>query len=497
MSAQFDIVIRNGRVMDPETGRDEVADVAITGDTIAAIGQGLGAGEVELDATGKIVCPGFIDLHGHGQSIPADRMQAFDGVTTSLELEVGAMPVGPWYDLQAERGRVLNYGAAAAWIIARMAVMTDFPLEDCVEPLLAMGTAAKDPRWSTDAATNEQAHAIADMVAAELADGAIGVGIPNGYAMGTGIKELVWVCDAAKAADCATFTHVAFARNTDPQSAVEAYVRIIGLAGATGCDMHICHLNSTSLLDIEHAVTVLKKAQDQGLPVTVEAYPYGTGSTVASASFLRAENFTAVTGSQYSDIETVRNRRRFTSREDFLEVGNDSPSELIMWHFLNIAEKPEHQDLLDMSVTYPGGAIGSDAMPWIKPDGSIYIGEEWPLPSDVSAHPRSAGCFTKFIRDYVRDRELVPLMEGIAKCTIIPAAVIEKGTPQIARKARLQEGMDADILVFDLDRLTDKSDFSNMVQPSEGVEHLLVNGAPVIRDGLLVEDARPGRAIRR
>lgn len=499
MSAQasFDIVIRNGRVMDPETGRDEIADVGIKGDKIAAIGQSLAAGAKEMDAEGKIVCPGFVDIHAHGQSIPADRMQAFDGVTTSLELEIGALPVADWYSGQAKTGRVLNYGCASAWIIARMAAMTEFPLDAGIKPLEAMGYGAKDTRWSTEAATNEQAQEIVRLVKEGLDAGAIGVGIPNGYAKGAGLKELTWICDAAKSVESPTFTHVAFASNIDPQSGVEAYVRIIGLAGATGCDMHICHLNSTSLQDVEHAITVLRKAQEQGLPVTVEAYPYGTGSTVASAGFLRAPDFREKSGGDYKDIELVRNRRRMESREDVLAVGDENPSELILWHFLDVANNERHQELLDMSVVYPGGAIGSDAMPWIKPDGSLYEGTEWPLPSDVSAHPRSSACFVKFMRDYVRDRKLVPLMEGIAKCTTIPSAVIEKCTPQMRTKARLQEGMDADILIFDLDALDDKADFSNMTQVSEGVIHLIVNGVPVIEKATLAEEALPGRAIRR
>lgn len=81
-----DIVIRGGRVIDPETGRDEITDVAISGDSIAAIGANLGPARQVIDAKGLIVAPGFIDLHAHGQSVPADRMQAFDGVTTALEL---------------------------------------------------------------------------------------------------------------------------------------------------------------------------------------------------------------------------------------------------------------------------------------------------------------------------------------------------------------------------------------------------------------------------
>ena len=106
------LVITGGRVVDPASGIDQLGDVALQDGRVAAVGTGLGTAERMIDATGLVVAPGFIDLHAHGQSIAADRMQAFDGVTTTLDLEAGVMPVGSWYKRQAAQGRVLNYGAS-------------------------------------------------------------------------------------------------------------------------------------------------------------------------------------------------------------------------------------------------------------------------------------------------------------------------------------------------------------------------------------------------
>jgi N-acyl-D-glutamate deacylase len=136
-------------------------------------------------------------------------------------------------------------------------------------------------------------------------------------------------------------------------------------------------------------------------------------------------------------------------------------------------------------------------MPWINEDGSIYEGLEWPLPDTLSAHPRSSGTFTRFISRYVRDRQTMSLMEGLAKCTILPTRVIEGCAAQMTRKARLQEGCDADIVVFNLETLEDRADFTAMNRPSVGVCHLLVNGVAVITDAMLNPDAAPGRPIRR
>src|SRR3954464_8203413 len=147
------LVIRGGRVVDPASGMDAVGDVAVLDGKIAAVGSGLGEAERVIDATGLVVAPGFIDLHAHGQSIPADRMQAFDGVTTTLDLEAGVMPVASWYRRQAEQGRILNYGAATNWAFARMGAMVGTNEESSLE---AFGRAMRDRRWMDNIATDAE-----------------------------------------------------------------------------------------------------------------------------------------------------------------------------------------------------------------------------------------------------------------------------------------------------------------------------------------------------
>ena len=491
----FDILIRGGRVMDPETGRNEITDVAISGDRIMAIGQNLGTAARVIDAADRIVAPGFIDIHAHGQSIPADRMQAFDGVTTSLELEVGVLPVAPWYQMQAQTGRVLNYGTSAAWILARKAVIIGMNLSGGA-PLEMMGAGANDPRWVHDIATDDQVDRIIAMIREGIEAGAIGIGIPNAYADGAGVKEMVAVCQLAAQMATPTFTHVAYTADIDPQSSIEAYIRLIGYAGATGAHMHICHLNSTSGTDIGRAVEILQKAQAQGLAVTVEAYPYGTGSTVISAAFYQDPDFPKRSGRGYDSLQVVATGHRYQSREEVLAAAAANPGELILTHFLNTEGYGPQQPLLDLSVMYPGGAIASDAMPWVDAAGAIYTGEDWPLPDDVFSHPRSSGTFTRFFRKYVRERPLAGLMEAIAKCTLIPCQVIEGCAPAMRRKARLQVGCDADVIVFDPNVIGEEATFQHMNRPARGIQDLLVNGVPVISGGALMIEARPGRPIR-
>lgn len=488
------ILITGGRVVDPESRLDAIADVAIVDGKIAAVGSDLGSAERVIDASGLIVAPGFIDLHAHGQSIPADRMQAFDGVTTTLDLEAGVMPVASWYRRQAEQGRVLNYGASTNWAFARIGAMVGINEESSLE---AFGRAMRDTRWMDNVSTPDEQQAIVDSIAAGLDEGGIGIGILNAYAPGAGVQELTAVCQLAAAQGVPTFTHIAYMANSDPRSAAEAYIRLIGYAGATGAHMHICHFNSSSKTDVERCEKLIRKAQAQGLPITVEAYPYGTGSTVIAASFFTDPEFERRNDTSYAQIQLVTSGRRMQDREDLLATQAEDPSQLVLWHVLDTENNTRHRDMLDLSVLYPGGAIASDAMPWSLPDGSTYTGDAWPLPEEATSHPRSAGTFTRFMRHWVRERQAVSLMDGIAKCALIPADILAASTPAMREKGRLRAGADADVVVFDLDTLTDRAEFTAMNRPSEGVRHLIVSGTPVIADGALDVASRPGLPVRR
>src|SRR5947209_6766754 len=120
----FDIVLSNGRVIDPESGLDAIRNVGIRGKSIAAISAGPLRGRTEMDVHGLVVAPGFIDLHSHGQDDENYHYKAHDGVTTALELEIGVSPVAEWY--QSREGKALvNFGASSGHVPARMAVMHD------------------------------------------------------------------------------------------------------------------------------------------------------------------------------------------------------------------------------------------------------------------------------------------------------------------------------------------------------------------------------------
>jgi N-acyl-D-aspartate/D-glutamate deacylase len=114
----------------------------------------------------------------------------------------------------------------------------------------------------------------------------------------------------------------------------------------------------------------------------------------------------------------------------------------------------------------------------------------------AEGHPRNAGTFSRVLRQYVREKKEITLMEAIRKMTLMPAQMLERSTPAARQKGRLQEGADADIVVFDPQTISDRSTFEKPMEPSVGVEELLVSGTIVIDQGRLVPDVYPGRAIQ-
>ena len=486
----FDLVVANGRVIDPETGLDGIRSVGIRNGRIATISHAPLRGRTVLDASGLVVAPGFIDLHAHGQDLPAARMQAFDGVTTALELEAGILPVTAAYDRVAREGRPINYGFSASWLYARIAE------KDGMEPtgeLSFFQEAQQRKGWQHTLASPEETARIIARVERGLRDGALGIGVLAGYAPGYGRKEAFAVAQLAARVGVPTFTHVRYNSVIEPQSSFEAIAEVVSLAAASGAHMHINHLNSTSMRDIPRIAELLRGAKGRGLRITTEAYPYGAGSTVVGAEIFRGNWRERLGGATAGDIELAG--VPFTD-STLVEAQAKTPGAWIISHFLRPDRNAADQNYLDQSVLFPGGAIASDAMPWTS-KGQPITGDVWPLPEDAFAHPRSAGAYTRFLRDYVRERRKVTLREGLRRMTLIPAQILEASVPQMKRKGRLQVGADADLIAFDLATVSDRATYTQPNQTAVGMRYVIVNGTPVIRDGKLVRDALPGRAIRR
>jgi imidazolonepropionase-like amidohydrolase len=484
-------LLRNGRVIDPGTGTDRVADVLVRDGTVAAVGTGLAvpAGATVLDVTGRIVGPGFVDLHSHVHSIAGQRLQALDGVTTALDLEAGLLPVARAYADAAAAGRPLHYGFSASWGAARAQAHLG------VEPDARLATQLAllgDPGWQRTSSAAELRTWLG-LLERELADGALGIGVLLGYAPRTDPAEFLAVARLAAAAGTPTYTHVRELVEADPSTPVDGSEEIAIAAAETGAAMHHCHVNSTSRRHIDRVLAMLDAARSAGSRVTVEAYPYGAGSTSVGAYFLAPERLPAW-GITAANLVLVETGERIADDARLREVRRRDPGAECIVEFLDERDEADRA-LLRRSLAYPDAIVASDAMPVLWGNG-VMESRQWPLPAGGSTHPRTAGTFARSLRTMVRESGTWSWAEAFRRCAYLPARVLDDTAPAARAKGHLGVGADADVVVLDPERITDTATYPDSVRPSVGVVHLLVGGEPVVRDGALLPDAYPGRPLR-
>jgi imidazolonepropionase-like amidohydrolase len=485
------ILLRGGRVVDPGSGLDATADVLVRDGRVAAVGNNLAAPDnaTVLDVEGLVVGPGFVDLHSHVHSIAGHRLQALDGVTTSLDLEAGLMPIGRAYADAARDGRPLHYGFSASWGAARaQALLGVVPDAQLSSGLALLG----DPGWQRSSSPAELTHWLR-LLEDELAAGALGIGVLMGYAPRTDPAEFRAVARLAATANAPTYTHVRELAEADPTTPIDGSDEVVIAAAETGAAMHHCHVNSTSRRHIDRVLATLDRARSAGSRVTVEAYPYGAGSTGVGAFFLAPERL-PVWGLTPSDIVLVETGERIADAERLRAVRAETPGAECIVEFLDESE-PADQALLQRSLAFPDAIVASDAMPVVW-SGGVTESREWPLPPGGGTHPRTAGTFAKTLRLMVRESGAWTWLEAFRRCSYLPARVLDDVAPAARAKGHLGVDADADLVVLDPRRITDTATYREPTRPSRGVRHLLVAGTFVVRDGDVQVDAYPGRGLR-
>ncbi|MDT0157967.1 amidohydrolase family protein [Microbacterium sp. ARD32] len=485
------MLLSRGRVIDPESGRDEVADVLVRDGTVTAIGDlPMDAADTVVDVSGRVVGPGFIDLHSHVNSIAGQRLQAMDGVTTALELEAGLLPVARAYERAADEGRPLNYGFSASWGLARAEELLGWRFDgaDLAGSLAMLGEAA----WQSDS-TPAQLRGWLGRLESELADGALGIGILMGYAPGTDPEEYRATSRLAAAMGAPTFTHVREIVEADPSTPIDGTLEAAQAAMDFGGRVHHCHVNSTSRRHIERTLGTIDAARSGGAAITVETYPYGAGSTGIGAAFLAPERLPAW-GVRPQNLVLLGTGERVADAARLRELRAVDPGAVCVVEFLDERDDAD-AELLRRSLEYPDGIVASDAMHVEWPDGATES-REWPLPEGGQTHPRTAGTFARSLRVMVREHGLWSWTEAFRRCSLLPAGVLADLVPDFTRKGRLSVGADADLVVIDPQRVSDRATFQDPTRTSVGIEQLLVDGEFVVRDGDLVGDAYPGRGLR-
>jgi N-acyl-D-aspartate/D-glutamate deacylase len=453
---QYDLVLEGGRVIDPETGLDAVRSVGIRDGKITSISAAPLRGHRVIHAAGLVVAPGFIDLHQHGQDLASQRVKAFDGVTTALEMEIGAPDVTQF--LKSKEGRsLIHYGSTASHVAAR-ALIFGAPLPD--------GTILPKSGAATDQpATPEQIQRIQQRLRDELDAGALGVGMGIQYTPGATRLEVIDMFRVAAERKLPVYTHMRSAGRVEPGSAIESVEEVIGAAAITGASLHIVHINSTCLRDSLECISLIEGARARGLDVTTEAYPYIAGMTAINSAVFDP-GWREKLGIDYGNLVLPDTGEHLT-KERFDELHTSSKQQWVLI-FANT------QEVIDAVIPNPLVMIASDGL---------------------ESHPRNAGTYSRVLAQYVREKKTLTLMEALRKMTLMPAQMLERSTLAGRRKGRLQEDADADIVVFDPQTIADRSTFEKPMEPSVGVHYLLVGGTPLIDDGRLVPGVFPGRAI--
>jgi hypothetical protein len=486
-AAQHDVVLRGGRVVDPESGLDAVRDVAIVGHRIAAVSDYVDAREV-IDVTGLVVAPGFIDLHSHAQTLPGRRLQACDGVTTALDLEGGRAPIDVAYARDAARGSPIHYGFSASWAAARMQVLAGVPADGGMGALM---TNLGDPAWQRAADDNELS-LVLDRIATDLAAGGIGIGLLMGYAPGVDPEEYLTVARVASEAGVPTFTHCRDLVELAPNTLIDGAEEIVHAAGETGAHMHHCHVNSTSARHVDRVLALIDRCRAAGGHITTEAYPYGSGATAIGAAFLSPERL-AERGLTTTSLTYLPTVERVADEARLCELRATDPGGAVLVEFFD-EDDPDDRAMLRRSLVFEDAIVASDAMPPVWMRGERVDLQAWPMPPGAVTHPRTAGCFARALRLW--REEDTPLTEALRRCTLLPARVLEPCVPAMRSKGRVQAGADADLVVFDADRITDQATYSDSTRPSTGIRHVLVDGTFVVRESELVPDAFPGKPLR-
>jgi len=444
----FTTVIVGGRVIDPESGFDDIANVGIDGDRITAVTRDAIVGTSTIDAAGRAVAPGFVDLLSYEPNGYGEWFKIADGVTTNVGMHGLNQDATEFLQRWTNEGAPVHFGGAYDAPFRRAAVL------------------GLDPG---EAASATQIDQLVDDARAQLAAGWIGIDLEPEYTPGVEYEEMRRLAELAAELGVTVYVHGRYSDDVEPGTNAETLSEILQLARDTGCSVHVEHLISTGgTFTMDASLATLQQAVDEGIDVTACMYPYEYWATYLGSA-------------RFSDGW----QERFHITYDNLVVAGTGE------HLTEDTFAARQRDNL-LVAAY--GIPEDDVVTCIK-SPLVMIGSDGILEPGDNNHPRAAGCFSRVLGRYVRDEGAISLVDGLAKMTIMPARRLQAAAPAMARKGRLQRGADADVVVFDPATVADRATVADPSQESAGIDWVLVAGTAVKTPDGVDKSQRPGRAI--
>jgi N-acyl-D-aspartate/D-glutamate deacylase len=464
--SEYDLVIANGRVIDPETQLDAIRHLGIRDGSISQISQQPLRGNKTIDASGLVVAPGFIDIHSHTPTLLGQQVNLLDGITTQLELEAGSFPVS-FYGEHFRDGAQINYGSSVGHWAVRTKVIegVDMPYIFAGDKILTMA----GPTWM-QAATAAQIEQMRLLLNQGLDSGGLGIGVLLDYMTeAVSEAELSMLFEVASERNVPLFVHVRRGYTGDPAGLVE----VIDLALETGAPLFVCHITHNAMGGIGDWLAMIDEANQAGANITTETLSYAAGGTSISADVFRRRDWQAIFDISYQDVQWVATGEWLT-KETWDKYAKEQPTGMVNHHYVK-------EDWVETALQWPGMMVSTDALPAID--------------TSIPTNPNIAGTFSRLLGHYVREREVLSLSDALARSSLYQAQWMEQASPVFKNKGRIQRGADADLVIFDAQTIAANAVYGDPYLKPTGMLHVLVAGELVVQNGLPVEGPAPGQKL--